>query len=211
MRIAIVTNGDIKDTDQLKRVLEGAAKIICADGAARHLRKLGIIPHILLGDFDSIDPEVLDWMKQQGASLFKFPERKDATDTELALDFALQEKPEEIVIIGGIGSRWDHSLGNIFLLKRLLDNRVRGYIVNELNEITIMDTSLELEGKAGDVVSIVPISEEVKGISLYGFEYPLLNRDIAMGSSLGISNRLIQEKAKITVREGMLLVIKSKE
>lgn len=211
MKVVIVTNGDIKDTDHLKKVLEGATKIICADGAAKYLRELSIIPHMLVGDFDSIDPEVLDWMQQQGATPFKYPERKDATDTELALDYALLEKPEEIVIVGGVGSRWDHSLGNIFLLKKLLDNRVRGSIVNEVNEITIMNASLELEGKAGDIISIIPFSEEVKGVNLYGLEYPLVDRDISMGSSLGISNRLIQEKARITLREGVLLVIRSKE
>lgn len=211
MRAVIVTNGEIKDIGHLKGVLEGAELIICADGAAKYLRKLGVAPHVLLGDFDSIATEELAWMKQQETTLLKYPEKKDSTDTELALDYALQQRPEEVVIVGGVGSRWDHSLGNIFLLKKLLDNKVRGSIINEVNEITIMNNFLELEGNMGDIVSIIPISQEVKGVNLYGLEYPLVDRSIPMGSSLGISNRMLGERARISLKEGILLVIKSKE
>lgn len=211
MKAVIVTNGDIKNLLQLKHILTAADWIICADGAAKYLMAIDIVPHILLGDLDSIDGEALNWMTDRGVEPVRFPARKDATDTELAVDYAMALSPEKITIVGGVGSRWDHSLSNILLLKKLLNHGISGWIVNENNEITIIDSSLELEGKKGDIVSIIPISAIVKGVNLYGLEYPLVDRTIPMGSSLGISNCFKDTKAKISLTEGILLVIKSKE
>ncbi len=211
MKAVVVTNGDIRNLLQLKAILEEAETIICADGAAKYLMAVDIVPDVLLGDLDSIASEELKWMVDRGVEPVRFPARKDATDTELAVDYALQLSPEEIILVGGVGSRWDHSLSNILLLKKLLNHGVRGRIVNEYNEITIIDKSLELEGAIGDIISIIPISEVVRGVNLQGLEYPLVNRTIPMGSSLGISNCLKEARAKITLEEGILLVIKSRD
>jgi len=211
MKVVVVTNGDIKDLTFLKKILADASTIICADGAAKYLKEINIAPHLLLGDMDSIDEENLQWVESSGISLIRFPARKDATDTELAVDYAVDMKPHEIIIVGGVGSRWDHSLSNIFLLKKLLAHRIKARIVNELNDMTIINDSIELEGEIGETLSIVPISEEVKGVNLYGLEYPLVERDFSMGSSLGISNRFKEAKVKITLREGVLLVIRAKD
>lgn len=211
MKVVIVTNGEINDTEYLRNIIAEASMIICADGAAKHLIKIDIAPDMLVGDFDSIAEEDLKWMETRGVKLVRFPTRKDSTDTELAVDYALEQNPLEIILIGGVGSRWDHSLSNIMLLKKLLRHNVKGRIVNELNDITITQDSLELEGDIGDIVSILPVSEVVKGVNLYGLEYPLENRTIPMGSSLGISNKFKNQRAKITLEEGILLVIKAKE
>lgn len=210
MEIAIITNGNIHNLELMKRMIQDKY-IICADGAAKYLVQSSIAPHLLVGDFDSIDSSHLLWMKNQGVTLEKFPTKKDATDTELAVEYAIKMKPKSITIIGALGSRQDHSIANVMLLNKILQHKIQGKIIDENNEITITDSVLEVEGELGETISIIPLSNTVKGVTLKGLEYPLVNRDIPMGSTLGISNVFSSKMATIAVVEGTLLIIKSKE
>ncbi|AOY77364.1 thiamine diphosphokinase [Clostridium formicaceticum] len=210
MEIVIVANGDIN----CLRYIEGTISnkyIICADGAARYLRRIKVVPNLLVGDFDSIHPEDLGWMQQQGVECRKFPSRKDQTDTELAVAYAFELKPKSITIIGALGSRQDHSLANVMLLWKILQEGIEGKIIDEKNYITITNSKLDIEGKVGETISIIPLTNSVKGVTLKGLEYPLKDRDIALGSTLGISNVFAEKKAVISVKTGVLLVIKSRE
>ncbi|SNR90680.1 thiamine diphosphokinase [Anaerovirgula multivorans] len=210
MEIAIITNGNIHNLELMKRMIQDKY-IICADGAAKYLVQSSIVPHLLVGDFDSIDSSHLLWMKDQGVNWEKFPTKKDATDTELAVEYAIKMKPKSITIIGALGSRQDHSIANVMLLNKILQHKIQGKIIDENNEITITDSVLEVEGELGETISIIPLSNTVKGVTLKGLEYPLVNRDIPMGSTLGISNVFSSKIATIAVVEGTLMIIKSKE
>lgn len=210
MEIVIITNGDIRSLDFIRRNIYNKY-IICVDGAARYLTKIKIVPDLLIGDFDSIDSEDLLCIKNQGAVCQRFPAKKDATDTELALEYGIQLKPKSITILGALGSRQDHSIANIMLLYKMLQHKVKGKIIDENNEMMITDSFLSIKGKVGENISIIPLSKMAKGVTLTGLEYLLVNKDISMGSSLGISNVFSSEDATISVEEGILLIIKSKE
>jgi len=208
MEVTVVTNGYIGNVKILKSAIKNSDYIICADGAAKYLMNLDIYPHLLVGDLDSISDDALKWIEKSRINIEKFPVKKDMTDTELAIEFALQKSPNTITIVGAIGSRMDHSLGNIMLLYKIHKMGVKARIINEVNDITITDSTINIEGNVGQTISIIPIGGNVKGVTLEGLEYPLNNHNIDLGSSLGISNKLIKRNATISVKEGILLVVK---
>lgn len=214
MRYIIVSNGNISDYSFYKGIFHDSDYIICADGGAKHLIKMDITPHVIIGDLDSIDEEDKRIFIEKSVEFHKFPSDKDASDTELALEFALSRNPSEVVFIGAIGSRMDHSIGNITLLKKLLDNDIRGKLINENNEIYLLNNKnneITLHGEKNNYLSIIPLSNVVKGINLSGFKFPLKDAEISLGSSLGISNEFVSDVVKIEIKEGLLLVIKARD
>ena len=212
MDVVIIANGDIDDINYIKDILKDKY-IICVDGGAKYLRYINVLPNVLIGDLDSIDTIDLEWIKKGEVKYKKFPTKKDETDTELALEYAfnISPKPKSITIIGALGSRQDHSMANIMLLYNILKQKIVGKIVDKNNEIMITDSSIKVQGEIGDLLSIIPISTIVRGVTLKGLEYQLVNRDMYLGSSLGISNVFASDNAEIHIKEGLILVIKSKE
>ncbi|MCR4435889.1 MAG: thiamine diphosphokinase [Clostridiales bacterium] len=210
MKAVIVCNGDIEDYTYYKKYFEEAGLVICVDGGARHLRKLGIVPHVLLGDFDSISEADLSFFKNSVAEIIKFPVEKDKTDTELAVAYAVEKGCSSLFIIGGIGSRIDHSLANVFLLKKAVDMGVKGFIVNESNEITLIKDRIELSREEAKV-TLLPLFEKVEGVTTKGLYYPLTDATLEMGWTWGVSNEFDSELAEVTVKKGYLLVIKSRD
>lgn len=214
MKCIIVSNGNISDYCFCKNIIETADYIICADGGARHLVNMKVVPDVIIGDLDSIKEEVREFFLKAEVKFHKFPPNKDATDTELSVDFALSHSPSEIIFLGALGSRMDHSLANISLLKKLLNNGVTGKIVNENNEIHILNdrfNEIVICGEEGDYLSLMPLSEKVNGINLHGLKYPLTDAEIPFGSSLGISNEFKATEATVGIKEGLLLVIKARD
>ena len=212
MEVVIIANGEINDLQYIQKIIQDKY-IICADGAAKYLRQINMVPDLLVGDFDSISSDDLLWMKSKKVNYEKFPPRKDQTDTELALEYAFKilPKPKSIIIAGGLGSRWDHSLANIMLLNNILDQGIEGKIISDNDEIILTETNISINGEIGELLSIIPLTSVVKGITLEGLEYPLQNRDITISSTLGISNVFTAKVAKIFIEEGRLLIIKTKE
>lgn len=211
MEVTVVSNGCIENLDFLQSIIENSDYVICADGAAQYLMELNMYPNLLVGDLDSISNDSLEWIEKGNVKLEQFPVKKDMTDTELAIEFALKKSPHRITVVGATGSRMDHSLGNIMLLYKIHKMGIKARIIDELNDITITDSKIKIEGSIGQTISIIPIGGDAKGVTLNGLEYPLDNYNIHMGSSIGISNRFIQEEAIITVEEGTILVIKTRE
>ena len=212
MEVVIIANGEINDLQYIQKIIQDKY-IICADGAAKYLRQINMVPDLLVGDFDSISSDDLLWMKSKKVNYEKFPPRKDQTDTELALEYAFKilPKPKSIIIAGGLGSRWDHSLANIMLLNNILDQGIEGKIISDNDEIILTETNISINGEIGELLSIIPLTSVVKGITLEGLEYPLQNRDITISSTVGISNVFTANVAKIFIEKGRLLIIKTKE
>ncbi len=211
MKCLIVSNGTIKDYERLNDEFKQHQYIISVDGGTRHLCKIDKIPHVIIGDLDSISEEMIRYFQKQNVQFYKFPSRKDFTDTELAIKYAVSKKASEITIVGGIGTRLDHTLANIALLIPILDKGIKARILNEYNEIIAIDKHIELEGKIGEYLSILPYGTEVEGVTLTGLEYPLYNKKVHIGDSIGVSNRFIEPKATISIKKGYLLVIRSKD
>ena len=211
MKCIIIANGDIRDDRQAASVIAGGDFIICVDGGARHLSRMGIVPDAVIGDLDSIGEEERLDLEEKGVRFHRHPPRKDDTDTALAVELAFSKGASEITFLGTTGCRLDHTLSAAFLLKRVLDAGIKGSVVDAHNTIYLIKDRIELSGAPGDILSILPVSERVTGVFLEGLEYPLENTTIPFGSSLGISNRFASERAVVRLREGLLLVIRSRD
>jgi thiamine pyrophosphokinase len=171
-----------------------------------------VIPDYILGDFDSIDKKVLEKYKTQKIKINELKPEKDFTDTEEAINLAIKLKSSEFVIIGAIGTRIDHVLANINVLKIALDNNIKAKIINEHNEIELINNELIIEkNNLYKYISIMPLTTQVEGITITGMKYPLENYTLTIGNSLGVSNEQIEKTAKIKVKDGILIVIKSRD
>lgn len=211
MKAVIVCNGTINDYEEIKKYIVPDDYIISVDGGARHLRNMGIAPSVLLGDFDSVNSEDLRFFSDKGIEVYRFPEEKDMTDSELAIERALEAGADEIVFIGALGSRADHSIANIFLLKKMLDAGVKACIIDEKNELRMFRESFEISRKKGYKLSLIPISDKVTGVSTRGLKYVLNNATMALGTSWGVSNEFSGDIAGVSIGEGILLVCISKD
>jgi len=211
VKITIVTNGKIESLSWLEMKLkENSGKdgfIICADGAAKYLRTIDFVPDLLLGDLDSIDKDAKLWMEEKKVPLKKFPEKKDQTDTEIALEYSVSKEPDEIEVLGAFGSRMDHTLANVQLLEGFFDSGISIRLMDEQNEVWLLGKHTRIVGRKNENLSIIPITESVTGVSLRGFEYPLENSRLARGHTLGISNIIRDHKAEISFKEGKLLAV----
>ena len=209
MKCVIIANGDLEYTNDIYHLIKDTPLIICADGGARHLRALNISPHIMIGDFDSISPADKLFFKEKQVEILPFPSRKNHTDSELCVSWALENNATDITLLAVTGTRMDHTLANIFLLKKLAGLHIPARILNRNNEIYIVTGFREIKGRPGDFLSIVPVTEKASGITLKGLEYPLVNASIEMGSSLGIGNSFKGTFASVSIEKGVLIVTKS--
>ncbi|MBF0377010.1 MAG: thiamine diphosphokinase [Desulfamplus sp.] len=234
MEYLIISNGIVLDDDSLLKLAEQADVIVCVDGGARHLKRINVAPNILIGDMDSIDIEAQLYMdicaSENYTKTIKYPKEKDASDTELAVLWAIEHGATYITLTGVTGSRMDHTLSNIFLLRSITKKGIGCKIVDAHNEIYLFSNELSknglrantrccnddygelsVNGKKGDLLSIIPITNEVSGLTLTGLKYPLSNATLQLGSSKGISNVFNQECASISLKHGTILIIKSSE
>ena len=211
METIITASGGMEPCQAIQDRLNRAELIIAADGGAVHLHHLGLLPQIIIGDMDSITEDARRFFEQQGIPFLSHSPQKDQTDMELCLEYALEQGASDITFLGATGRRLDHTLANILLLKRLKDAGVSGRILDAHNEITLVTRSLELDGSPGEILSLVPVSEQVTGITLEGLAYPLENHTLTLGSAMGISNRFTGKKAVIRIGSGMALAIRSKD
>lgn len=215
-RILIITGGEVDITSSQKYTESIKYSIIIAvDGGLKTAKQLNLLPDIVLGDFDSVSWELLDEYKKKGCEIIKLNPMKDDTDTEAAYVKAVEYKAEEIHILGGIGSRFDHSLANVFLLKRAYEEGIKAYIISEYCRISIITghNQIEKEKLYGKYVSLIQFDGNALGVTLKGFEYELdkFNFDTAKTYRLGISNELTKENATIDIEEGYMLMIEAKE
>ncbi len=186
--------------------------VISADAGLRFCAEAGIVPDLVVGDFDSADPADLRHFRAAcPEKLETFPAEKDETDTELAFGYAVRAGADRITILGGTGSRLDHVLGNIQLLLRGLDEGIECFLVDPHNRIRMIRSPLTLarEEQFGKYVSLIPFTEEVTGLTLNGFVYEVEDFTLRRGTARGVSNEIRDREAQITFSDGILLVIES--
>ncbi len=206
MKCLIVANGKPPLTDVLKKNISEAALIIAADGAAR-LFDVKNPPHILIGDFDSADLELVKRFSDRGVKLVSLACEKNETDTQAALDYAIENKATEITILGATGMRFDHTLANVAMLLRAHNANVKCRIIDEYNEMVLVEDEYELLGDIGQTISIIPYGDSVV-VNATNLKYPLNNLKLSNDSSRGISNIISQSPVKIFVSGGYALIIK---
>jgi thiamine pyrophosphokinase len=206
MHWVLLANGPLTVSPVISDVIFAADKLVGVDGGSRHLRSLGLRPHLAVGDMDSISGDLLDEYRREGVEMHLHPTKKDATDLELALELALTGGASRISILGATGGRLDHTLGNLFLLARCLPTGIPVCIMDQEQCIHLMDQALTLSGAVGDTLSLLPATPEACGVSLTGLEYPLHNATLTFGTSLGMSNVFVETQATVTLRSGRLFV-----
>ena len=211
MKCIIIANGIIKNYGYLRNLVNQSDVIVCADGGTKHLRKINITPDIVIGDLDSINSEDKNFLAEKRVKIIQYPEKKDFSDTELAVEWAIKNKADYITLTGTTGDRLDHTLSNIFLMKTISAQGVACRMIDDHNEIYLVSKIINLKGKPGDLLSIIPVTEKVTGLTLKGLEYPLENAGISMGSSMGISNCFADDQAQIKIKTGIILVTKSRD
>lgn len=211
MKLAILTNGLIMDQEFYRPKLKDYDRLVCADGGLNHAFNLGIVPQVVIGDFDSTPAKILSYYREKGCKIIKHPIIKDKTDTELALDYAIDQNPSSIDILAGLGTRLDHSLANVHLLKKTLDRKIPTRIITENSDVMLIDSQIQLQGEMGDGVSLLPLTSAVTGVFATGLAYPLVNGVFTIGKPYGVSNYMIQTRVDIKIASGLLLVIKYRD
>ncbi|MEZ4658568.1 MAG: thiamine diphosphokinase [Caldilineaceae bacterium] len=206
-RAIIFVNGLIADYTGLAKLLRADDLLIGADGGARHAVKIGRLPHIVVGDMDSLSASEIAHLAAQGVQMERHRPEKDQTDLELAIERAIAEGAAKIVLVGAQGDRLDQSLANLLILAQR-DWPAHISVVENGQSAQIMrgGQTIALEGAPGDVISAIPLSPRVTGITYSGLRYPLQNAELPFGSTRGISNELATATAAISIRSGLLLV-----
>lgn len=207
MRTLIIAASPSNNTKDLPGLAAGADLVVAADGGAAIALIHGVRPDVVVGDMDSVTPEVLDALDKDAVELVRFPSRKDETDLELALLEAIRQGADDITIVGALGGRVDHTLGNIYLLNMPELKRLRVRLVDGDEEVFVIRDEAEWRGRAGDTVSLIPLTPEVAGIETRGLEYPLRRESLFMGPGRGISNRMLGDVAGVSVAAGILLAV----
>lgn len=210
MKGLIISSGEIKDYKLLEQIVKENDYIVCADGGVNHLLKIDILPDIVLGDLDSVGKEELKFIKDN-IQIQKYPVMKDETDTELCVDYLLENKIEDITLIGVTGSRLDHTIANIYLLKKIYIKGAKACIINENNTIYYENDEISLKKREGFYLSMIPLTQEGAIVSLDGFLYPLKMEILEFSTTRGISNKIVEEFGRIKIHKGEVLIIESKD
>jgi len=206
MRAVILSGGCIADYEFLRVQIKDDDVIICADSGYNHAVKMNLAVNTVVGDFDSIGDNNIP----ENIRTIRVPANKDLTDTELALQYAQGVGFKNFLLLAATGSRMDHSLANILLLKGIVERGENAVILDEHNKIMMTNSMLELYEPEFSTVSLLPLSD-CYGVSTEGLEYPLCNAALLMGASLGVSNVMVSEYAKVSVNKGLLLVIVARD
>lgn len=206
-RILIFANGVLPDVEAARELLLEGDVILAADGGTRHVLALGRMPDAVIGDLDSISNEDRLRMEKAGVEILEYPQDKNETDLELAIEHALSKNPARIIILAALGRRIDQALGNLSLLG---DPRLRSLDVrldDGVEEILLCRDQAWVKGRSGDLVSLIPWGGEVKGIFTKNLRWPLNGESLYPHGTRGISNELLGEEASIRIDFGSLLVV----
>jgi thiamine pyrophosphokinase len=204
--VTIFANGEISSTASSLLV---AGIVIAADGGARHCLELGINPHVVIGDFDSLESEEIETLLTGGVELINHPAEKDETDLELALNHAMKMGATDIKLYGLLGGRWDMTFANLLLLAAPRYAGIKFQIVDGATTAYILRGGeiLKLNSQPGATISVVPLHGPAHGITYQGLQWPLENATLPFGTPRGISNTMIETEAQIWLKEGILLII----
>ena len=201
MKAVLVAGGTVSEFERLKEFIKTGDAVICADSGYDYVIGLDIIPDIVIGDMDSVRSTDIKARK------IIYPKRKDFTDSELVMEYAVKNGYDELVLFGFTGSRMDHTLANISMLCRYSDKNA--VMIDKNNEIRAAKGENIIEGKKGDIVSIIPAGGNLCGVTTENLEYPLKNETLYFGEGRGVSNVMTKDSCIIRTKSGSGLIIKS--
>ncbi len=209
MRAIIIAGGQVRANDDWRRWIQEGDWIIGADGGAARALAWGLTPHLVIGDMDSLPDEDRAVLIDRGSEFVEHPRAKDETDLELALAHAVGQGAREIVIFGALGGRLDHTLANVLLLALPSLREVQARIVDGAQEALLIRNGgvATICGKPGDLVSLLPLGGDARGVRTDGLVWTLRGDTLRLGFSRGVSNEMQGDAARVEVEDGLLLVV----
>ncbi len=206
-KAVVVLSGDAPPLHALAEC--SGAIVIAADGGANHLSAWRVTPHVVIGDMDSVHPDVLARAEAAGSTIERHPTAKLHSDGTLAVDGAIARGADEIVILAGTGGRLDHTLTTIHLLRRGADRGVRMRAIAHGGRLwTVTPRSpLELHLAIGTVLSILPLTDAATGVTLDGLRWPLRDATMTSGDPYGVSNETTHPCVRIACTSGVLAAV----
>lgn len=213
LTVGVVANGPTELLPDLSRFEQEVDIWIGADRGALSIIKQNIHLDYALGDFDSIQENELNQIKSQAEYFKMYPQEKDETDLELALNQAFELNVGMIYLFGVTGGRLDHELINIQSLYLIEKRHVKGVLIDRYNKLELTFPGEHIVNSEAHYshISFIPMTPIVNGLTLRGFYYPLTNEQLMMGSTLCISNKLLSNKGTFFYEEGILLLVKSRD
>ncbi len=204
MNAVVIANGEFSPDASLALLWQRADLRVAADGGARNARAyLRAVPHVVIGDLDSLDPETRDWVAENNGEFIQRPVAKDETDLELGLLLARERGADRIAVLGALGGRVDQSAANLLLLSCWPEVVLRGPGA----EMWAARRQAGIDGEAGDTVSLVAIDEKVEGIVTRNLLYPLHGETLERGATRGVSNVMTARQASVEWENGLLLIV----
>lgn len=203
----IFAGADIENIDSIRDYLTNDTYCICADSGLRHARAFGIVPDMLVGDFDSVDPP-----SDFSGEVITFPAQKNDTDLFIAASIALQRGFKSVAILGAFGGRPDHTFGAVSVLEYLDRCAVAAVIVSDNGEIRFLREKTVYKFKKDNsykYFSVIPLDSNIFGITLKGFKYPLENADAKRWETLCISNEIVADFGEVYIDKGSALGVLS--
>ena len=204
MQAIVFANGDFLTPPDLSGRLAAADLVVAADGGAQHCRALGLRPDVIIGDLDSLETKTrADW-ESQGVNILSHPAEKDQTDLELAMLYAKGVGAEKILVLGGLGRRWDHSFANLLLAVHPQFDGQEILFLHGNQRLQVIKNRLRLAANVGERISLLSLGGDAKGVSTTGLKYPLKGETLFFGSSRGVSNVVLSEDPEVEIGNGIL-------
>ncbi|MCC7116922.1 MAG: thiamine diphosphokinase [Anaerolineales bacterium] len=203
-RVLIFANGELPNLPAARNILQADDYILCADGGTRHALALGLTPNLIIGDLDSLP---VDFNIPTTTQVLKFPTDKNETDLELAIQHTLTLNPDEAIILGALGGRLDQTLANIALLANFQLATCNLKINDGVEEIFFCRQQVQVRGRSGDIVSLIPWNGEARGVTTENLKWPLRNETLYPQKTRGISNEMLGGEASVKIESGALLVV----
>lgn len=209
----IVSGGVIEDAIGKELLAEEINCIIGVDSGIEYLKAHDIKPDYIVGDFDSANQETVDFFKKEKVSVKEFSPEKDASDTEIAIRFALTLGAKQIKILGATGRRIDHLWANIQSLMIPLKKGVTAQIVDAHNCITLHEDNFTLARDAvyGPYFSVFSLSGTIYGLTIEGAKYPLTNHELTPFDSLSVSNEFVADEVRVSFNNGIIILMETKD
>ncbi|MGD8791564.1 MAG: thiamine diphosphokinase [Anaerolineae bacterium] len=209
MKVIIVAGGQVENDATWQQWVRGADLVVGADGGAAQALSWGLVPQVVIGDMDSLPAGTRAELEKHQARFLQHPRAKDETDLELALRFAAEQGACEIIILGALGGRLDHTLSNVLLLALPPLTGIPVRIAAGAQEAILLrgGESIRLQGQPGDLVSLLPWCGDAQGVTTEGLAWPLEDEILRFGFSRGVSNEMTARQARVALNHGYLLVV----
>lgn len=205
MRAVIIASAPETDIDYVRQLIDANTLVICADGGMRHAERLGIQPHLIVGDFDSGE-------QPRTGEILRLKPEKDDSDLQCCMRVAMARGCKEIILTCASGGRMDHFLSNLFSLEELAENGVYGALYDSQNRVRFHQGTYTYPADSRyPYIGIIPLDEVLQGVTLRGLKYPLEHAEVRRSRMITISNEAVSSEFTVSIEQGRALLVESRD